>query len=84
MRKGTRLVSADTKAPEPWRVVTRPSARSAATASRTTVRLTPHGLHQLLLGRQPGTRRQPAAANLARNARNNLLHQVAGRPQRLQ
>ena len=30
-----------TKAPTPWRVTTRPSARNAATASRTTVRLTP-------------------------------------------
>src|SRR5947209_15533191 len=30
-----------TNAPAPWRVTTRPSARNAATASRTTVRLTP-------------------------------------------
>jgi hypothetical protein len=41
MRKGTRLESPATNAPDPCRVVTSPSARSAATASRTTVRLTP-------------------------------------------
>ena len=35
------LHSLATKAPTPWRVTTSPSARSAATASRTTVRLTP-------------------------------------------
>src|SRR5919204_3160082 len=40
MRSGRRAFSG-TKAPTPWRVITRPSARSAATASRTTVRLTP-------------------------------------------
>ena len=40
MRNGARCGSAETKAPTPWRVITRPSARSAATASRTTVRLT--------------------------------------------
>jgi hypothetical protein len=39
-RKGRCAVSA-TKAPTPWRVTTRPSDRNAATASRTTVRLTP-------------------------------------------
>ena len=40
MRSGGRAFSG-TKAPTPWRVMTRPSARKAATASRTTVRLTP-------------------------------------------
>jgi hypothetical protein len=40
MRNGARCGSAETNAPTPWRVMTRPSARSAATASRTTVRLT--------------------------------------------
>ena len=43
-----------------------------------------HGLHEFLLGRQPGPRFQPAAADFAGNARDDLLHQVAGRPQRLQ
>ena len=41
MRKGQRCTSFETNAPSPWRVVTSPSARNAATASRTTVRLTP-------------------------------------------
>ena len=40
MRNAVRRASAATNAPEPWRVVTSPSARKAATASRTTVRLT--------------------------------------------
>src|SRR5215471_2250270 len=40
MRSGRRAFSG-TKAPTPWRVITSPSARKAATASRTTVRLTP-------------------------------------------
>ncbi len=40
MRNGRRAF-AGTNAPTPWRVTTSPSARSAATASRTTVRLTP-------------------------------------------
>src|SRR4029450_6757825 len=40
MRKGRRAFSG-TNAPTPCRVTTSPSARSAATASRTTVRLTP-------------------------------------------
>src|SRR5262249_27123384 len=40
MRSGRRAFSG-TKAPTPCRVTTRPSARKAATASRTTVRLTP-------------------------------------------
>ena len=40
MRNGARCGSAETNAPTPWRVTTSPSARSAATASRTTVRLT--------------------------------------------
>src|SRR5499427_9265792 len=39
-RKGRRGLAA-TNAPTPWRVMTSPSARSAATASRITVRLTP-------------------------------------------
>ena len=79
MRKGTRLVSADTNAPDPCRVVTRPSARRAATASRTTVRLTPMACMSFCSvgSRAPG--RQPAAADLAGNARYDLLHQVAGR-----
>ena len=41
MRKGQRCTSLATNAPSPCRVVTSPSARNAATASRTTVRLTP-------------------------------------------
>ena len=40
IRNGRRTFSA-TKAPTPWRVMTSPSARRCATASRTTVRLTP-------------------------------------------
>ena len=40
IRNGRRAFSG-TKAPTPCRVTTRPSARKAATASRTTVRLTP-------------------------------------------
>src|SRR5712692_9896027 len=41
MRKGRRWTSLATKAPTPWRVMTSPSERSAETASRITVRLTP-------------------------------------------
>jgi hypothetical protein len=33
---------ANTKEPRPWKVSTRPSARSRVTASRTTVRETPY------------------------------------------
>jgi hypothetical protein len=40
MRNGRRTFS-ETNAPTPCRVITRPSARRCATASRTTVRLTP-------------------------------------------
>ena len=40
MRNGACCGAAETNAPTPCRVTTSPSARSAATASRTTVRLT--------------------------------------------
>ena len=81
MRKGTRLASAATKAPEPWRVVTRPSARSAATASRTTVRLTPMAsISSCSVGRRAPGASRPLRISLG-DARDHLLGEVAGRTQ---
>ena len=40
--RNARTPSSSTKAPTPWRVVTRPLALRLAMASRTTVRLTPN------------------------------------------
>ena len=80
MRKGTRLASAATKAPEPWRVVTRPSARKAATASRTTVRLTPMAfINSCSVGRRaPGSSR-PLRISSAMRATTSSVRLRAGR-----
>src|SRR6476660_2439606 len=78
MRSGRRAFSG-TKAPTPWRVNTKPSARSAATASRTTVRLTPvAAINSCSVGnRDPGgifplvmssVRRAPSSLAKARGA----------------
>ena len=81
MRKGTRLESPATNAPDPWRVVTRPSARSAATASRTTVRLTPMAI---ISSCSVGSR-APGANRPLRICAGDALHHLVGeiaRPQR--
>ena len=83
MRNGRRGVSA-TKAPTPWRVTTSPSARSAATASRTTVRLTPVRRDQLLLGRQPRAGRELAADDLGAQPLDQRMGEAARRGERSQ